>query len=108
MPYFCDETSREPKQLFAGVQAKTFWAEKMLIALVELDANTLVPAHSHPHEQAGTVLSGEFEMTIGSETRVMKPGDAYLIPGNVVHSVKVFDKPTKVLDVFSPVREEYK
>jgi len=105
---FCNEKERSPKQLFAGVQARTFWADKMLIAMVELDANAVVPAHSHPHEQAGVVLAGEFEMTIAQETKKMKPGNAYLIPGNVVHSVRVFGKPVKVMDIFSPVREEYK
>lgn len=108
MQHFCDEKSREPKRLFAGVKARTFWADRMLIALVELDAHAVVPAHSHPHEQAGTVLSGEFEMTIAGKTKVMKPGDTYLIPGNVTHAVTVGGKATKVLDVFSPVREEYK
>ena len=108
MSYFCDLKARKPKKLFSGVQAKTFWGDKMLIAVVELDGSAVVPAHSHPHEQAGVVLAGEFVMTIGDETKKMKPGDSYVIPGNVIHSVRVFDKPAKVMDIFSPVREEYK
>ena len=39
---------------------------------------------------------------------LVKPGDIFIIPGGVEHGVRVFDQPCKALDIFSPVREEYK
>jgi hypothetical protein len=32
----------------------------------------------------------------------------FIIPGGVVHSVRVGATPARALDIFSPVREEYK
>jgi quercetin dioxygenase-like cupin family protein len=61
-----------------------------------------------PNEQAGTVVSGALELTIDGETRWLAPGDTYLIPGGVEHGAQTGDNPARVLDVFSPVREEYK
>jgi quercetin dioxygenase-like cupin family protein len=54
------------------------------------------------------VLEGELYMTIAGETRLMKAGEAYVIPGNVEHGGKTGDIPAKVFDAFSPIREEYK
>ena len=107
MQYFCDLENRESKELLAGVHIRTFWGNEMLLSIVDLAANTFVPAHDHPHEQAGTVISGEFELTIAGETRRLKPGDTYIIPGGVEHSARAGDAPARALDIFSPVREDY-
>jgi quercetin dioxygenase-like cupin family protein len=106
--FFYNPADRKEKDLITGIHARTFWGEKMMLVIVELDANTTFPKHNHPHEQGGIVLEGELEFIIGSETRLLHPGDLYIIPGGVDHEVKVAGTPAKVLDIFSPVREEYK
>lgn len=106
--FYPDLTSREFKKLLEGVQARTFWGEKIMLAVVDLAANAIVPEHTHPHEQAGIVLAGEPEFIIAGEKRQLKPGDLYLIPGGTPHSVIVGSIPAQVLDIFSPVREEFK
>ncbi|HKI79646.1 MAG TPA: cupin domain-containing protein [Ignavibacteriaceae bacterium] len=108
MEYFCDFENRKSKELLPGVTIKTFWGKEMLLSQVNLEPNSVIPSHNHPHEQSGTVISGKMELTIDGETRMLKTGDTYLIPGNVMHGAKTFDEPAKVLDIFSPVREEYK
>jgi quercetin dioxygenase-like cupin family protein len=106
--YFHDPTVRNHKELLPGINARTFWGEEMLAAVVDLDPGTALPMHSHPHEQLGIVIEGEIEFTIDGEVKTLKPGDVYVIPGDVEHAAKTFDHPVKVMDVFSPVREEYK
>jgi len=106
--YFHDPANRTPKELIPGIVARTFWGQKMLMAVIDIDPNTLMPMHSHPHEQVGIIIEGEIEFTIGEETRSLKPGDVYVIPEGVEHGAQTLDQPVKVMDVFSPVREEYK
>ena len=108
MSYFKDAAERESLELAPGARTRTFWGERMLLSLVEIDAHAEVPLHTHPHEQAGIVVAGELEMGIGGEVKLLRPGDMYLIPGNVEHYAKGGDQPAKALDVFSPVREEFK
>ena len=105
--YFCDLENREAKEVVPGVRIRTFWQSQMLLSMVDLDPKAIVPMHSHPHEQCGTVLSGQMDLTIAGETRRLQPGDAYIIPGGVEHMAVAGDTPTQVLDVFSPVREDY-
>ena len=106
--YFCNAGTRPSKELSPGVCTRTFWGDKMLVSLLEFSPNSVVPMHTHPQEQVGVVIEGELYMTIGAETRLMKAGESYVIPGDVEHGGKTGEKPAKVVDVFSPVRDEYK
>jgi quercetin dioxygenase-like cupin family protein len=65
-----------------------------------------VPEHSHPHEQIGTVLKGSIELIIAGEKKVVTAGQAYHIPGDVVHSGQNQDAPAEIIEVFSPARED--
>ena len=108
MSYFKDAAERNPKELAPGAITRTFWGDNLLLSLVEIAANSEVPRHTHPHEQAGILIEGEMEMGIAGEVRMLKPGDMYIIPGNVEHYARCGDQPAKALDIFSPVREEFK
>jgi len=54
------------------------------------------------------VIEGRAIFFIGDEQKTLGPGDFYRIPGNVKHKVVVLDQPAKALDIFCPVREEYR
>ncbi len=41
--------------------------------------------HQHPHAQVTYVESGVFEMTIGDEKKIIRKGDGYYVPPNVLH-----------------------
>ena len=107
MDYFCDVENRETKEIVPGVRIRTFWANEMLLSMVDIDAQAIVPMHNHPHEQAGTIISGRLQMTIDGEARWLEPGDTYIIPGGVDHMAVAGPEPARALDVFSPVRAEY-
>jgi len=106
--YFIEPDQREYKELLAGVYARTFWGENMLLAQVDLDANAVIPLHNHIHEQFGIVLDGELHFCIAGETKTLTAGHMYIIPSGIEHSVVVGSQPARVVDIFSPVREEYK
>ena len=106
---FCEIDNRATKELAPGVHARTFWGKKMLLAYVEIAAHGKVPNHSHPHEQCGTVSAGEVVFCInGEEERTLTVGDCYVIPGGVEHWATAGSAPAVLVEVFSPVREEYK
>lgn len=97
----------EQKELLTGFKSRMIHTEKMTLAYWEILAGSILPEHSHPHEQvAAQVISGEFELTLDGETKVMKAGDIAVIPSNVVHSGRAITD-CELLDVFSPVREDY-
>ncbi len=101
-----DECSRHT--IFPGVQIRTCSAEKMMISLVEFEPHAVVEEHSHPHEQVGMLLSGKAVFYIGDEQKTLQPGDVWCIPGNVRHRVVALDEPVTAIDVFYPIREDYR
>ena len=106
MPFFTSE--KLPKmELFPGALSGIAAGENLLLSFLEMEEGSEVPAHSHPHEQAGIVLSGKLQFRIGSEERLMEAGDAFIIPPDVVHSGNVVEGPARVLDIFAPPREDY-
>ncbi|MEZ6135061.1 MAG: cupin domain-containing protein [Pirellulaceae bacterium] len=98
----CESVSPLP-----GIRLKAPFGERIMLSHLEMDAGAEVPRHCHPHEQAGVLLVGRLQLTIGAETRTLNPGDVYLVPGGVEHSAVAVDGPVKVLDIFSPIREDY-
>jgi quercetin dioxygenase-like cupin family protein len=81
--------------------------EQIMLSFLNMEEGCEVPEHSHPHEQAGLVLAGAFRFRIGSEEKVTGPGDAFIVPPNVVHAGVVEEGPARILDIFSPPREDY-
>jgi quercetin dioxygenase-like cupin family protein len=107
MPFYSSD-ERASKTLFGEISAKTFWGDKMLISLVDLPARSVVPLHSHPHEQVGYLVKGSVTFTIGDEKKLLTVGDVWVIPGGVEHMVETGDEDSLAIDIFSPVREDYK
>lgn len=90
-----------------GVVMNVMSGGRMMANWVRIEPGASVPIHAHPHEQIGLVLEGEIHMTIRDETRVLVPGHAYTIPGHVPHAAVAGPNGCLVIDIFSPVREEY-
>lgn len=106
MPFLnlADFKSIEP---VPGCRMRTPFGKHLMLSYLEMDAGAEVPLHSHPHEQGGMLLRGTLQLTIGDETRVVEAGAMFLIPPNVPHRAVAISGPAVVLDVFSPVREDY-
>ncbi len=104
---FIDWQDIPPNEVAPGARIRAPYGKNLMLSRVELDENAVVPLHHHPHEQGGILIEGRMELTIGEETRIVEPGDAFLIPGNVPHRAAAIDGPCLALDIFSPIREDY-
>jgi quercetin dioxygenase-like cupin family protein len=106
--YFPTAAECSHHTIFPGVEIVTCACEKMMMSYVELQPGAIVAEHSHPHEQVGMILEGRAQFFIGGEEKVLGKGDMYRIPGNVKHRVVALEELVKVLDIFHPVREDYR
>jgi len=71
-----------------------------------LDSGSVIPIHSHPHEQTGYMVSGRMHFVLQDRKIFVERGDSWCIPGNMEHGVEVMED-SVVIEVFSPVRKEY-
>lgn len=106
--YYFSAEKKFPIDITPDIHARSFWGENLMLVIVDLDANSILPPHSHPHEQAGYILKGNVEFTINGEHKYLGPGDMYFIPGNIEHSAKAGSNPVQLIDIFTPVREDLK
>jgi quercetin dioxygenase-like cupin family protein len=104
---FIDVNTLSSIEVMPGIRIRAPYGKNLMLSYLEMDEGAVVPLHSHPHEQGGILLKGKMELTIGDEVRVVDPGAMYLIPPNVRHKAVALEGPLVVLDVFSPVREDY-
>ena len=96
-----------PKNLIPGFSGKFVHTDQVTLAFWDVEEGAQLPVHAHVHEQTTYVLEGKFELIVDGEVRVYEPGLVAVIPSNVVHSGTALTN-CKLLDVFSPVREEYR
>jgi quercetin dioxygenase-like cupin family protein len=91
-----------------GVEARPLFGEGAMLNLVTFEPGATVPAHSHPHEQLGIVLEGMQALVVDGVAHELHPMAGYVLPGGVEHSAYCGPDGAKVLDIFCPVREDYR
>jgi quercetin dioxygenase-like cupin family protein len=97
----------KPKELVPGITGYYCHGEKMTFGYVELLEGSVVPTHHHVQEQITYIIEGQLDMVIGGVACPLTAGTYHVIPSNMPHSAiaKTF---CKLIDAFSPVREDYK
>jgi quercetin dioxygenase-like cupin family protein len=105
--YFTTIAHIEEKEIAPGFFSRFIHTPNNTINFITVQAGSSIPLHSHLHEQTSMVLEGKFEMTIDNETQVMQPGGYCHIPPQVTHGGTAITD-CRLLDIFYPVREDYK
>jgi quercetin dioxygenase-like cupin family protein len=94
-------------ELWPGIKRRTVTSGKTMYQMVAiLEAGSKVPEHQHTQEQLGYILSGRVKMIVNGTTHELAAGDYYYLASNVPHGVETIEE-TRVLDTFSPPRDEY-
>jgi quercetin dioxygenase-like cupin family protein len=97
-----------PVVLAEGVAARAVYGDRMTMAVIDLEPNSLVSEHKHENEQLGFVIKGTITMRIGDEVLELHAGDTYTIPSNVEHGAAAGPGGATVTDVFAPIREDWR
>jgi len=97
----------ELEDLGDGVSRKILaHSDNMMSAEVYFEEGAVGAMHNHPHEQLTYVLSGEFEFTIGDETKIVSAGDTMYKEPNIMHGCRCLKAGTLV-DTFTPMRQDF-
>ena len=95
-------------EMAKGLRRRTMaTTDEAMLCEFFIERGTEVAPHSHRNDQVGYLVFGRVQISIGSETRVLQPGDSYAIPGGVEHSARALLDSLSV-DVFSPPRMDYR
>lgn len=95
------------KELIKGITGQYVHGATTTFGMVHIDEGSHLPLHHHPHEQVTFMIEGKLQMQIGDEEIILEAGHVKVIPSNTPHSAIAITA-CKLIDVFSPVREDYR
>lgn len=109
MPVF-KNAENKGKEITPGLFRKIATLDNMLAAVIEFTSGPMKKPeepHFHPHEQISYVAEGSLYIFIGDEKQLLKEGDLFLVPSNIPHCIQTLTEKVKLIDVFTPVREDF-
>jgi len=95
------------ERIHEGVDRQMVVGERLMMCRLTLQPHVDTPIHSHPHEQMTIVERGRVRFTIDGHTRVVGAGDVLHFPPNVAHGATMLDEEVVLIDIFTPIREEF-
>ena len=105
---FVENKSIPVTDLGGGVIRKVLAYSKNLMTVeLRFEKGAVGAPHSHPHEQIGYIISGKLVyQEEGQENKILETGDTYYVSPDVIHGVQILED-TKLLDIFTPMREDF-
>ncbi|HEX8138092.1 MAG TPA: cupin domain-containing protein [Pyrinomonadaceae bacterium] len=106
-PQHMDWSSVPVERIEEGIERQMIVGEKLMVCRLRFAPHTVTPAHDHPHEQLTLVEKGPVLFTVGDEERIAQTGDVLHFPPNSWHGATMLDEEVVLIDIFSPVREDF-
>ncbi|GLU53144.1 cupin domain-containing protein [Dyadobacter frigoris] len=104
---FINDSDIDWQDLGGGVKRKIMsYDENLMMVKVSFETGGIGSLHNHVHRQISYVDSGIFEITIEENRKILKQGDAFFIPPNLVHGALCIERGT-LIDIFTPFREDF-
>ena len=90
-----------------GIERQMVVGNNLMLCRFRFAPFLVTPEHSHPHEQMSIVVSGRVRFFVEGEERVAVPGDVLHVPSNCWHGATMMEEEVVLIDIFSPVREDF-
>jgi quercetin dioxygenase-like cupin family protein len=94
-------------QIGKGITRQIVHGDRLMICRLTIAAGTATVPHAHMHEQMTIVEKGRVRFVLGTEEKVFGPGEVILLPGGFWHGATMLDEEVVLVDIFSPIREDF-
>jgi quercetin dioxygenase-like cupin family protein len=102
-----DWTTIPIERVADGIERQMIWGDRLMVCRIRFAPGTVTAVHSHVHEQITLVERGRVEFTIEAQTRVATAGDVLFFPSQMRHGATMLEQEVVLIDIFSPVREDF-
>jgi quercetin dioxygenase-like cupin family protein len=90
-----------------GVQRRMVWGDRLMACRIEFAPRVVTPVHTHPHEQITLVVRGRVQFFVAGVPRLAVAGEVLHFPSNIEHGATMLDEEVVLIDIFSPIREDF-
>ena len=102
-----DWSSIPVERIGEGIERQMIWGERLMVCRLHFAPRVVTAVHSHAHEQITLVERGRVQFFIGGQSRIASAGDVLHFPPHVEHGATMLDGEVVLVDIFSPVREDF-
>ena len=102
-----DWTTIPSERVGEGIERQMIWGERLMICRLTFKPHVVTAVHAHPHEQITLVERGKVVFTIDGQTRPASTGDVLHFPSHLEHGATILDEEVVLIDIFSPIRDEF-
>lgn len=95
------------EQVAEGIQRQMLVGDQMMICRFRFEPFLVTPEHDHPHEQMTIVERGKVRFFIEGKERIASAGDVLHFPSQTWHGATMMDEEVVLIDIFTPVREDF-
>ena len=95
-------------ELVPGSNSHLVFGERVMVSFLTMAANSFFPPHHHEAEQLMIVLEGFCDEIIEGKLYRVNPGAVILLPSNIEHGAYLREVDCRVIDIFSPPREDFR
>jgi quercetin dioxygenase-like cupin family protein len=95
------------EQTATGIERQMVVGQNVMMCRFRFAPFVVTPEHAHPHEQMTLVMQGKVKFTISGEEHILSPGDVLHFPPNNRHGATMLNEEVVLIDIFSPIREDF-
>jgi unsaturated pyranuronate lyase len=106
-PQHTDWSTVPIEKIEQGIERQMIVGDNLMVCRLRFAPNIVTPAHDHPHEQITFVEKGTVRFIIGDQERIARAGDVLRFPSGTWHGATMLDEEVVLIDIFSPVREDF-
>jgi quercetin dioxygenase-like cupin family protein len=90
-----------------GIERQMIVGDNLMICRFRFAPLLVTPEHDHPHEQMTIVEQGRVRFFVEGKERIASAGDVLHFPSYCWHGATMMDEEVILIDIFSPVREDF-
>ncbi|MCG8335764.1 MAG: cupin domain-containing protein [Proteobacteria bacterium] len=86
------------------------YSKDLMVVVIDFDDGPMEQPdepHSHPHQQITYVAEGELFFFINGEKTRLQAGDIMVVPPDAPHTIQLISEHVRLVDTFSPIREDF-
>jgi quercetin dioxygenase-like cupin family protein len=95
------------ERIAEGIERQMVVGQNVMVCRFRFAPFVVTAAHSHPHEQMSLIVQGRVNFVLGEEERVVAAGDVLHFPPHFRHGATMLDEEVILIDIFSPIREDF-
>lgn len=108
MNHFFFDSLIESQQVEDGIVRKIkAYNDQMMLVELQFSEGAVGDMHTHMHTQLTYCLEGSFEFNIDGDINIINSGDSICMPSDSYHGCKLLSKQGRLLDIFTPYREDF-